>query len=66
MLDESIGSLKNQLLDQYETFEKTNATAEAVTKVIFDRLAPKLPSGSNLAWIEVTEAPGCRIRYTAD
>lgn len=66
LLEESTRSFANQPLEQQEAFAVINPTAEAVAKMIYDRLAPKLPAGGNLVWIEITEAPGCRIRYTPD
>lgn len=63
LLEEIISSFEGQHLNEHKVFETTNATAEMVAKMIYDQLAPKLPAGRKLAWIEVTEAPGCRARY---
>ena len=66
LLEKIISSFEGQHLNQHKVFETTNATAEIVAKMIYDQLAPKLPAGRKLVWIEVTEAPDCRIRYTPD
>jgi len=65
-LENITGSFENQSLEQVVPSAETGATAEIVAKMIFDRLVPVLPAGKKLTWVEVTEAPGCRVRYTAD
>lgn len=66
LLDEITGPLENLPLHEHKAFQQTNATAEAVARFIYDQLAPQLPPEKKLAWIEVTEAPGCRARYLPD
>jgi 6-pyruvoyltetrahydropterin/6-carboxytetrahydropterin synthase len=66
LLEECTKPFADRPLEQQETFAVINPTAESVARMIYDRLAPKLPAGGTLAWIEVTEAPGYRVRYTPD
>lgn len=66
LLEEIVSSFEGQHLDDHKVFEATNATAEMVAKMIYDQLAPKMPAGRKLAWVEVTEAPGCKARYLPD
>jgi 6-pyruvoyltetrahydropterin/6-carboxytetrahydropterin synthase len=66
LLEECIRPFVGRRLEQQEAFSAINPTAESVARVIYDRLAPKLPPSQTLAWTEVTEAPGCRVRYRPD
>ncbi len=66
LLEDIVGKFEGRRLEQHKAFKKANATAEMVARLIYDQLAPKLPPEKKLAWIEVTEAPGCRVRYLPD
>lgn len=61
-----LADLRGRQLESLEIFENQNVSAEVLAKVLFDRLAPKLPAPVKLDYIEVTEAPGCRARYEDD
>lgn len=64
-LSESIlQGLRGQRLESLGIFESRNVSAEMLTRTLYDQLAPKLPDTVRLDYIEVTEAPGCRARYT--
>lgn len=63
LLQEITAALDNKPLAEHKAFASVNPTAEMVAKFVFDRLAPKIPSPGNLAWVEITEAPGCTVRY---
>jgi 6-pyruvoyl-tetrahydropterin synthase len=64
-LTESIlQGLRGQRLESLGIFESRNVSAEMLTRTLYDQLAPKLPDTVRLDYIEVTEAPGCRARYT--
>ena len=64
-LTESIlKGLRGQRLESLGIFESRNVSAEMLARTLYDELAPKLPDTIQLDYIEVTEAPGCRARYT--
>ena len=65
LLMEQIAGYEGKCLENCEQFKKSGASAEAVAREIFDQLAARLPANRKLAWVEVTEAPNCRVRYTA-
>ncbi len=50
-------------LENTPIFAGRNASAEAVAKALYDRIAPYIPAPARLGYIEVTEAAGCRARY---
>jgi len=66
LLGEIVAALADRPLEEHRAFASVNPTAEMVAKFVFDRLAPKIPSPGRLAWVEITEAPGCTVRYTQD
>ena len=53
-------------LEPLPCFAGRNASAEAVAYVIFESLSQHIPPPARLAYIEVTEAAGCRARFGAD
>jgi len=55
---------RGQRLESLGIFENRNVSAEIVARTLYDELAPKLPGMVRLEFVEVTEAPGCRARYT--
>ena len=55
---------QGQRLESLEIFENRNISAERLARTLYDQLSPKLPRPVRLDFIEVTEAPGCRARYT--
>ena len=55
---------QGQRLESLPIFENRNVSAETVARTLYDQLAPKLPRSVCLDFIEITEAPGCRARYT--
>ncbi len=55
---------QGQRLESLEIFENRNISAETLARTLYDQLSPKLPRPVRLDFIEVTEAPGCRARYT--
>jgi 6-pyruvoyltetrahydropterin/6-carboxytetrahydropterin synthase len=64
LLSGILQELRGQRLESLGIFEHLNVSAETVARTLYARLAPKLPSTVRLESIEVTEAPGCRARYT--
>jgi 6-pyruvoyltetrahydropterin/6-carboxytetrahydropterin synthase len=65
LLEETVAVLADRPLEEHRAFASVNPTAEMVAKFVYDRLAPKVPPPAKLAWVEITEAPGCTVRYTA-
>ncbi|MFA5554318.1 MAG: 6-carboxytetrahydropterin synthase [Phycisphaerae bacterium] len=63
MLDKITAPLKNQPIGQIDYFEKNGQSAEILAKYIFENLAPMLPEHVKLAQIQMTEAPGCDVKY---
>ena len=64
-LTESIlRGFQGQRLESLGIFENRNVSAEMLSRTLYEQLAPKLPNTVRLDFIEVTEAPGCRARYT--
>lgn len=63
LLSGILQELRGQRLESLGIFEHRNVSAETVARTLYDRLAPKLPNTVRLESIEVTESPGCRVRY---
>jgi len=63
LLSNILQDLRSRRLESLGIFEHLNVSAETVARMLYDRLAPKLPSTVRLESIEITEAPGCRVRY---
>ena len=64
MLSSILQDLRGQRLESLGAFEHRNVSAETLARTLYNELAPKLPRTVRLDWIEVTEAPGCRARYS--
>lgn len=65
MTENILRGFQGQRLESLGIFENRNVSAETVARTIYEQLAPQLPDTINLDFIEITEAPGCRVRYTA-
>lgn len=65
LLDSILMDLRGQRLESLGFLENQNVSAEVLSRYVFDQLAPKLPNPVSLDWVEITEAPGCRARYSA-
>ena len=56
-------------LNEAEAFDGVNPTAEHVAKTIAERLHEAIDGSlapyARLAWVRVTESPGCACTYTA-
>ncbi len=60
-----IGQWDDKRLENLAEFGLVNASAENVARTIFERLAGLITPPAILCWVEVTESPGCRVRYEA-
>lgn len=64
MLHEIVADFENGKLENFEYFKKNNASAENVAKYIYEKLSPLLEPTISLEYVEVTEAPGTRAKYS--
>lgn len=55
---------QGQRLESLPIFENGNVSAEMLARILCDQLVPKLPHSVRLDFVEITEAPGCRARYS--
>lgn len=65
LLDVLLQDFRGQRLESLGFFENRNVSAEHLAVMLYKDLAPKLPDSVRLDFIEVTEAPGCKARYSA-
>ncbi len=69
-LHEVIGPLHNKNLNQTNTFLGVNPSAENLARHIADELCLRLhgvlPQDARVAWVRVSEAPGCYATYEPD
>ena len=63
MLEQVLAPLRNSRFETLEFFSGKNASAENLAQYIYEKFSPLLPAGLALNYIEITEAPGCRVRY---
>lgn len=64
MAEEILQDFEGQKLETLAIFKGHNVSAETVARTIYDQLSSKLPDTVRFDSVEVTEAPGCRARYT--
>ncbi|HBG27346.1 MAG: hypothetical protein A2Y10_13650 [Planctomycetes bacterium GWF2_41_51] len=64
ILDHIVMPFNDRTLEDLDCFKNINTSAENVAKYIFTSIKNKLPSGITLVSVEVTEAPGCKAKYS--
>jgi 6-pyruvoyltetrahydropterin/6-carboxytetrahydropterin synthase len=64
LLKDILDRLDGKQLEATGYLDGRNTSAENVAKFIYDMLSPKMPPDRLVIWVEVTEAPGCRARYS--
>jgi 6-pyruvoyl-tetrahydropterin synthase len=64
LMDNILQDFQARPLETVAFFRYRNASAESVAQVLYELLAPRLPTTVRLDYTEVTEAPGCRARYS--
>lgn len=64
MIDGIVAEFKNEPLEKSGIFKNMNSSAENVAEYIYNRLEKLLERDLKLEYVEVTEAPRCRARYT--
>jgi 6-pyruvoyltetrahydropterin/6-carboxytetrahydropterin synthase len=62
-LDKIIRPFVGRRLEEFSPFQLANASAENVARYIFDQLTGQITPPTQLCWVEVTEAAGCKVRY---
>ncbi len=65
LLESILQEFRDQRLETNPLFEQRNASAENVACILYQQLSPKLTDNVHLDYVEVTEATGCRARYSA-
>ncbi len=63
LLEQVLAPMRNRQLETMDCFRQVNASAENVARHIYDKLSAILPGPAALCWVEVAEAPGCKVRY---
>jgi len=64
MLDEIVAGFKGTKLEDTPVFKNINSSAENVAEYVYNRLEKMLDANVKLEYVEVTEAPHCRARYS--
>jgi 6-pyruvoyltetrahydropterin/6-carboxytetrahydropterin synthase len=64
MLDGIVAELKGGRLEDTTIFKNVNSSAENVAEYVYNRLEKMLGQNVKLEYVEITEAPHCRARYS--
>ena len=64
LLESTLQDFRVQRLETNPLFEQRNASAENLAHLLYRQIEPKLPDTVNLDSVEVTEAAGCRARFS--
>ena len=64
MVEATLQDFRDQRLESVGHFEHRNTSAENLARILYTEIAPKLPDTVHLDYLEVTEAPNCRARYS--
>jgi 6-pyruvoyltetrahydropterin/6-carboxytetrahydropterin synthase len=64
MLDQIVGGFKDTKLEDTPIFKNINSSAENVAEYVYNTLEKMLDTNVKLEYVEVTEAPHCRARYS--
>jgi 6-pyruvoyltetrahydropterin/6-carboxytetrahydropterin synthase len=64
MIDGIVAEFKNTQIENTPVFKNVNSSAENVAEYIYNRLEKMLGQNVKLEYVEVTEAPNCRARYS--
>ena len=63
LLGEVVGGMDHAYLNELEGFAEQNPTTENIARLIYERLAAKLPEEISLAEVTAWESPGCSATY---
>jgi 6-pyruvoyltetrahydropterin/6-carboxytetrahydropterin synthase len=64
MIDNIAAELEGKQLEIVPIFKNINSSAENVAEYMYNRLEKMLAANVKLEYVEVTEAPHCRVRYS--
>lgn len=64
LLNSILRDFQGHPLETLACFKERNASAECVAQILYEQLAPRLPTNVRLEYMEVMEAEGCRARYS--
>jgi 6-pyruvoyltetrahydropterin/6-carboxytetrahydropterin synthase len=64
MLEEIVAEFKDTKLEDTVIFKNMNSSAENVAEYVYNKLEKMLDLHVKLEYVEVTEAPHCRARYS--
>jgi 6-pyruvoyltetrahydropterin/6-carboxytetrahydropterin synthase len=64
MLDGIVAEFKGGQLENAAFFKNINSSAENVAEYVYNRLEKMLEANVKLEYVEITEAPHCRARYS--
>lgn len=64
LLEKNLQNFRGRRLETIPLFEQRNASAENVAAILYQQIEPKLTDNVRLDFVEVTEATGCRARYS--
>jgi 6-pyruvoyltetrahydropterin/6-carboxytetrahydropterin synthase len=64
ILDDIVTPFKDCPLEDFDCFKNINTSAENVAKYIYNSTKNQLPKSVSLLYVEVTEAPGCKARFS--
>ncbi|MHC4622517.1 MAG: 6-pyruvoyl trahydropterin synthase family protein [Planctomycetota bacterium] len=62
-VDKIVADFDNMALEKLAFFERNNASAENVSKYIYEKLEPALAEGLKLNGVRVTEQAGCTAEF---
>jgi len=64
IIDDIVAPFGDRTLEDFDCFNGMNTSAENVAKYIYDSIEKRLVQGLKLLYVEVTESPGCRAKYS--
>ncbi len=66
MVDNIADEFNNKALNETNSFQQNNPSAENVAKYIYDKLRAELPEGVKLRNVKVVEQTGCSAIYETE
>lgn len=64
LVEATLMDFRGRRLETIGHFEHRNTSAENVARIVYELIAPKLAETVRLEYVEITEAPGCRARFS--
>lgn len=64
LIETTLRDFRGKRLETIPHFEHHNTSAENLARILHHEIAPQLPATVDLDYLEVTEAPHCRARYS--